>query len=114
MADSNQITIKSFPIPDGWRESPNKTVAVDMPPFTKILSADHDRNGELVVWGAVHSVWNRDKPVDYTIHVRKSNESISQALWTGLYHDRDACSKFIDMVTIDGEPHAIFVGGVTA
>jgi hypothetical protein len=104
MAESNQITIKSFPIPDGWRESPNKTVAVDMPPFTKILSADHDRNGELVVWGVVRSGWNGDSTVDYTIHVRKSNESIESDGQT---------ATFIDMVTIDGEPHAIFVGGVT-
>ena len=104
MTDSNTIIIKSFPIPDGWQESANRTVTVDMPPFTKIISAGYDRNEILVVWGVVRSGWDNDRTVDYTIHIRGSNEKIESTGET---------ATFIDMVTINDKPHAIFVGGVT-
>ena len=103
MADKNTIIIKSFPIPDGWRESETGTVAVGMPPFTKIVSVGYDEDDALVAWGVVRTSWET-ADIDYSFHIRKSNEEIGGSV---------ANANFIDMVTIDDEPHAVFTGGTT-
>ena len=94
--------IKQFIIPDKWKDDPNHSVSVEMPPFTKVISVGYNGDETLVVWGIVRNGGD-DGGVGFTFQIRKSGETLGSGNFD---------ARFIDMVNIDNEPHAVFLGGI--
>ena len=97
-----QSAVKAFPIPAEWKDSPDHTISVEMPPFTKVISVGYNKDKELVAWGVVRDGWG-DGGVGFTLQIRKENESLGGGNFD---------AQFVNMVEIDSEPHAVFLGGI--
>lgn len=99
--------IKAFAIPDDWKTTDDSSGTVEMPIFTKILSAGYDQHRQLTVWGIVQDTW-KDQMAPYRFQIRKPNDTIESD-----DESLDLKRQFISMVHIDGEPQAVFFGGST-
>ena len=95
-------SVRAFPIPAEWEDSPDHTISVEMPPFTKVISVGYDKDKALVAWGVVRDGWDNGGG-GFTFQIRKPEEELGSGNFD---------AQFIEMVDIDGEPHAVFLGGI--